>query len=395
MKKNPYDPAPRTGIVTFSAGDGGNDKMLVHLARGLTEQGCKVDFVTRTRHAPYLDMLPPSVNWILLEATSSKGRTAALARYVAEAQPDVLLSGKRSDEETLSAVQRARTNTRVFFRVGTTLSVRNENRGILKTWWRTRRMRHLFPKAHGVIAVSQGVARDVVRFLMVPAEKIHVVPNPVVTPEMQAQKPPVPSHPFYAIPRDIAIVVGMGGFRKQKDFPTLLRAFAMVVRRRPARLILLGQGHLEEKLKALSRSLGIAGDVAFPGFVKDPYGYLAHADLFVLSSLWEGSPNVLTEALALGTPVVATDCPSGPREILQDGRYGRLVPCSNPEAMAQAMEETLKNPPPPDFLKQAVNRYTLACSAREYLRAFGLCGNATSEEPSKKAGGNPNGESTR
>ncbi|MGQ9483908.1 MAG: glycosyltransferase [Desulfosoma sp.] len=372
MSRNPSCRPCRIGIVTFSAGDGGNDKMLVHLARGLSEQGCAVDFITRTKTAPYLDRLPFSVRRIAIDESSRKDRTMSLARYVAENAPDVMLSGKRSDLEVLKAVRLASTNTRVFFRVGTTLSARYDHRSKLVGWWRLRPLRRLFPQADGILAVSRGVAQDICRLLKVPAEKIHVVPNPVVTQDMLSKTPPRPSHPFYTGSPDIPIVVGMGGLRKAKDFPTLLRAFAIVVHKRPARLLILGQGHLKEKLMTLSRSLNTAPWTDFPGFVENPYGYLAHAHLFVLSSLWEGSPNVLTEALAMGTPVVATDCPSGPREILQDGRYGCLVPCGDPHAMAQAMLEVLENPPPPSFLKEAVARYTLAASTHEHLRAFGL-----------------------
>lgn len=382
MTRNHPVQAPRVALITFSAGDGGNDRMLVHLARGLSEHGCTVDFLTRTAQAPYLGSLPPSVKLRVIDENSEAARIGRLTRYVAQCQPDVLLSGKRSDAEALAAVRSAGTPTRVFLRVGTTLSARNENRSIFKTWWRMRRMRRLFPKAHGVIAVSQGVARDVERLLGVPRERIHVVPNPVVTPEMLAQTPPLPAHRFYEPPRDVPVVLGMGGLRKAKDFPTLLRAFAIMTRQRPARLLILGKGHLKEKLLDLARSLGIDPWTDFPGFVENPYGYLAHADLFVLSSLWEGSPNVLTEALAMGTAVVATDCPSGPREILQDGRYGRLVPCGDPQALAQAMLETLEGRPDPSFLKQAVARYTLSASTREHLKAFGMLGAASVETPS-------------
>ncbi len=387
--------APRIGLITFSAGDGGNDRMLVHLARGLSEQGCAVDFLTRTAQAPYLGSLPPAVRRLVIEGHSETERIRCLARYVAEARPEILLSGKRSDAEALAAVRSAKVGTRVFFRVGTTLSARNENRSILKTWWRMRQLRRLFPKADGVIAVSRGVARDVERLLHVAPERIHVVPNPAVTPEMLAETPPLPNHPFFQPPRDAPVVIGMGGLRKAKDFPTLLRAFALVNRERPVRLIILGQGRLREKLLKLGRSLGIEARIDLPGFVENPYGYLAHADLFVLSSLWEGSPNVLTEALAMGTPVVATDCPSGPREILQDGRYGRLVPCADPKALAQAMLETLHAPPDPSFLKQAVVRYTLSSSSREHLKAFGLLPAFHREAPVGDCPGKAEGETSR
>ncbi|ROR03091.1 glycosyltransferase [Desulfosoma caldarium] len=381
MTMNPSSRPPRIAVVTFSAGDGGNDKMLVHLAQGLSEQGCAVDFITRTMTAPYLDRLPMQVRRLVIHEASHRDRTRSLGRYVAENAPDVVLSGKRSDREVLEAVRLVKTNTRVFIRVGINLSARYDHRSKLIGWWHLRPLRRLLPQADGILAVSRGVAQDLLRLFKIPSEKIHVVPNPVVTPKMLSEMPPVPSHRFYASSPEVPVVVGMGGLRKAKDFPTLLKAFAIVVQTRPARLLILGRGHLRDKLMALARSLNIAPWTDFPGFVESPYSYLAHAQLFVLSSLWEGSPNVLIEALAMGTPVVATDCPSGPREILQDGRYGRLVPCGNPHAMAQAMLKSLENPPQPSFLKEAVTRYTFAASTHEYLRAFGLLAKVPAKRP--------------
>jgi glycosyltransferase involved in cell wall biosynthesis len=138
------------------------------------------------------------------------------------------------------------------------------------------------------------------------------------------------------------------------------------------RLIILGEGRDRVALEQLAAREGVGTDVALPGFQSNPYAWLSRARLFVLSSAWEGSPNALTEAMALGVPVVSTDCRSGPRELLDGGRYGRLVPVGDVDALAAAMLETLERPPPAETLTEAVHDYGAQSSARHYLRALGL-----------------------
>jgi len=165
---------------------------------------------------------------------------------------------------------------------------------------------------------------------------------------------------------------GAGRLTRQKDFATLIHAFALLNARRPARLIILGEGRMRGELEALASELSIADRVALPGYVQNPHAWMAKAALFVLSSRWEGSPNVLTEALALGTPVVSADCPSGPREVLAGGRYGPLVPMGEPLALAEALATTLARPLPADTLREAVAEYHASLSAARYLEALGL-----------------------
>lgn len=176
-------------------------------------------------------------------------------------------------------------------------------------------------------------------------------------------------HPWLR-PGQPPVIVVAGRLERQKDFPTLIRAFAQVRGERPCRLLILGDGGGRARLQALSAELGITADVDLPGFQANPYPFLARADLFVLSSRWEGSPNVLTEALALGTPVVATDCPSGPHELLDGGRYGPLVPVGDVAALGKAVAATLDQPLPPERLEAAVADYTQATSAERYLEVL-------------------------
>ncbi len=190
-----------------------------------------------------------------------------------------------------------------------------------------------------------------------PPERVHVVRNPVVTADLARQAAAAVAHPWLhdtAVP----VVMGIGRLTRQKDFPTLIRAFARLRRIRPARLLILGEGADRQALLDLATTEGVAADVALPGFQANPYAWLVRARL--------------TEALALGVPVVSTDCRSGPRELLAGGRYGPLVPVGEVEALATAMNDVLARPLSADELKSAVNEYGAERSARRYLEILGL-----------------------
>jgi glycosyltransferase involved in cell wall biosynthesis len=232
-------------------------------------------------------------------------------------------------------------------------------------------MRRHYPRAQGVIAVSRGVADDVARIVRMPSARIHIVPNPVIPPELSDLATSPVDHPWFTAPGP-PVILGAGGLRRSKDFPTLLRAFARLREKRALRLVILGEGRQRPRLEVLAGELGVGDDVSLPGFVANPYAYMARARLFVLSSRWEGSPNVVVEAMAVGTPVVCTDCPSGPREILQGGTYGPLVPVGDVDAMAGAMAAILDTPPSGQTLQAAVAPYTIHLSTERYLEAFGI-----------------------
>ena len=204
-----------------------------------------------------------------------------------------------------------------------------------------------------------------------PRDLIHVVPSPVVPGSLFDADLPRPDHPWFADPGR-PLILSAGELCGRKGFDTLLRAFTLVRAQRPCRLLILGRGGARQALLALARELGVADDFALPGFVPQPYAWMAHADLFAFTSRWEGLGFVLIEALAVGTPVVATDCPSGPREILAGGRFGPLVPVGDHQAMAQAIAATLDAPLPPATLRQAARPYEIEASTDAYLDAFGL-----------------------
>jgi glycosyltransferase involved in cell wall biosynthesis len=220
-------------------------------------------------------------------------------------------------------------------------------------------MRRLYPKADRIVAVSQGVADDLISLLNLPHEKVTVIYNPIFTPELFEQAKQPANHPWFEQNR-LPVILAVGRLTRQKDYPILFRAFSLVRQVRPAKLLILGEGEERANLERLAIELGIQNDVSMPGFVDNPFAFMAKASVFVLSSAWEGFGNVLVEALACGCPVVATDCRSGPREILDNGRYGRLVPVGDHEALAKAILETLDNP---DF---PANRQTRLQRAMEF-----------------------------
>jgi glycosyltransferase involved in cell wall biosynthesis len=208
-------------------------------------------------------------------------------------------------------------------------------------------VRRFYPWADYVVGVSEGVTEDLARFVTLPADKLRVISNPIVASDIgELAGAPVDTDWFDS---DEPVFVAAGRLQPQKDFPTLLRAFAHVRSTRPARLVILGEGPERSTLEALVEELELTADVALPGVLANPYAYMARSTAFILSSKWEGLPTVLIEAMSCGAPVIATDCPSGPREILSGGRYGTLVPVGDVAALARAMNAALDGdlPRPP------------------------------------------------
>jgi glycosyltransferase involved in cell wall biosynthesis len=209
----------------------------------------------------------------------------------------------------------------------------------------------LYARADHVIAVSEGAAESVVTGTRAGSEEVSVLHNPIDVAGIRQAAVEAVDHPWLA-DDDLSVVLGVGRMTPQKDFPTLVRAFQQLRREREdARLIVAGKGEGLDSLQSLVAELDLEGSVDLPGYVDNVYGYMDRADVFALSSAWEGLPTVLIEALACGTPVVATDCPSGPREILRDGELGPLVPVDDPEALADALAATLASPPDPGPLR--------------------------------------------
>ncbi len=366
--------AKRIAILMRNPETGGVERMLVNLAQGFAQRGFPVDLIVGARDNPYFENLHPSINLIWLGSIEPAQFLPALSAHLSSQRPAVLMAAKDEDCALAGAVKLRLANPpRVFLRASVDYSGQLVGRraGRLKTWWRHRQVRRLFERADELICVSEGVARDMRRILSHRQMKTHVLPNPTITAQLADGAARALAHPWFA-PGQPPVILGVGRLAPIKNFSLLLRAFARVHAQLNCRLVIVGDGKQREQLLALADSLNVRDCFDLPGFDANPYAYMARCALFVLSSAWEGLGNVLVEAMACGAPVVSTDCPSGPAEILEGGRLGPLVPLNDDTALADAMLARLRAPRDSEALRAAVARFTIENSSAAYLRAFGL-----------------------
>ena len=366
----------RIACLFSTSGHSGVDRFARHLIPALARRGYAVDLLKVRRHGPNLNPdrgeTPEGVRIIDLGSRHTYACLPAIVRYLRRERPTAMLSDKdRVNRTALLSRALARVPTRLVVRSGTTISIDLASRGMLERWIQRTSMGRLYRFADNVIVNSHNVADDMSTYTGLPRHLITVVPNPIVPAARFLETQPRPDHPWYAV-GEPPVVLGVGELTDRKDFATLIRAFATVRRTRACRLVILGKGSAHRELQELARSLGVDADVDLPGFKDNPQSFMAHAALFALTSLWEGNPLVLPEALAVGTPVVATDCPSGPREVLQDGRYGPLVALRDPPGLAAAIIQTLDHPLPKTTLQEAARPFEIEASTDAYLDAMGL-----------------------
>jgi glycosyltransferase involved in cell wall biosynthesis len=375
-------------LVLSDLGGGGAQRRMLTLARAFADRGHRVDVVVTSSEGPFRTELSPAVRLVPLASRGARLRGiasrrgprvlasfAALARYFATERPDAVLSTSNpANLACLWARTRARVSLPVVVSVNVHLSAATGERQ--RAWGPLLRtlVRRAYAKADAIVANSQGVADDLVRSASVPPERIAVIHNPVdVTAIRERAREPV-EHPWTA-PGGPPLVLAVGKLKLQKDFPTLLRAFARVRAAQPARLVILGEGEERHRLERLARELGVAADAALPGFVTNPFAWMARAAVLVHPSAWEGFSNVLCEALACGCPVVSTDCPGGSGEILDHGAIGPLVPVGDDRALADAILALLSDPPDPERLRARVARFSVDAAVDRYLDVvLGACG---------------------
>lgn len=358
-------------ILTSFSGQGGVERMVLNLLGELARRGVPADLVVTRRDTLPVASVPAGIRLVDLGVRHSPFAVLPLAIYLRRRAPAALLAVKdRAIRAALLARRLGGARTRVVGRLGTHLSESLRHRSGVARWLRVRPMRVLYRDIDLLVGISRGVVEDAQRLTGLPDSRLRVIPNPVVTPELLRRGAEEVREPWLA--EATPVVLGVGRLTRQKDFATLVRAFAVVQAARPCRLLLVGEGEERGALTGLVEGLGLADTVRLVGYQENPYAYMARASVVVLSSLWEGLGNVLVEALALGTPVVATDCPSGPAEVLAGGRYGRLVSPGDAREMAAAILATLADPLPGALLRQAAAPYAVERSAGEYLRALGV-----------------------
>ena len=395
---------PPIAIYIPTLAGGGAELSMLRLGRHLIDHGYDVDIVVNRAEGPHRAAVPeastlvelPRMNkWrarltvlarhpgdraVLWPALVRSRRTVmglryigGLTHYLQTRRPAVLISTLyQANLIALWARRLAQVTTPVIVTERNTLS-QSRAAGMSRTAERGR-WQHLprliattYGRADAIVSVSDGVADDLARLSQLPRAAITTIYNPVVSEEL-TEKAAVPcAHAWFASDAP-PVILAVGRLEEQKDYPTLLRAFADMAATTNARLVILGEGSLRQSLEQLAARLGIADRVDLPGWAVNPYCYMARAAVFVLSSRWEGLPAVLIEALACGCPVVATDCPSGPREILDGGIYGALVPVGDSDALGAALSDALVQPADATRQQQAAARFTAGRSVSAYCR---------------------------
>jgi glycosyltransferase involved in cell wall biosynthesis len=389
----------RIAFFMSSLAGGGAERVVLSLAAEFVKRGHQADVVVASRRGELVSEVPESVRVIELGASGLVSALRALLRlpfgtvgmvlptmitrrrkkirslprlvsYLRKQQPDVLLA--TTDVANLVALWAgwiARVDTRLYVKADVDLSSWVDNvfdvlhrrlPRLIAAWYR---------RAQGVVAVSAGLADELAGIANVSPTRIHVIYNPVdchrIT-ELAAQKL---DHPWFQPDRP-PVVLAAGRLHSQKDYATLLHAFARLRRQQTSKLVIIGEGPERARLDSLAAQLGISEDVDLPGFQKNPYAYMARAGVFALSSAWEGLSNVLIEALACGCPVVSTDCPHGPAEVLAGGKYGTLVPVRDPEALAEALKATLGQKADTSEARQRAWHFDIRAVADRYWQLF-------------------------
>lgn len=357
-------------IYLPSFAGGGAERLHINLAPELIKLGYDVTFLVNLKEGALCDLLPPNVKLVCLNARNTRESIIPLYRFLREHKPDILLCNLHvCNMAGLVMKLLPWVRTKVIPSFHCTLSPIAKNNLSLSSRARTFFYRTMLNLSNAIVAVSKGVSEDVALFTSLELSRFTVIYNPVITGSF-LQQIESDQNPTSTEKNARPIILGAGRFTKQKDFPTLISAFARVRARRDCRLVILGEGPLREELQDQIKALGLQDSVSLPGFIANPAASFCSADAFVLSSLYEGLGNVLIEALACGTPVVSTDCPSGPAEILENGKYGQLVPVGNAEAMAEAILSTLDNPLPKEMLRERGLYFTAERAARHYHEVF-------------------------
>jgi glycosyltransferase involved in cell wall biosynthesis len=330
--------AGRLLVVTPSLGGGGAEHHLVRILPALAAE-FDVHLATLKRGGALVSHVPGNVTRHEIDSRRWVIAAWRLRRLIRRIRPALLFGIQEAANIPLLM---ARRTLAAGARPAAAISIQTSLAAVLaRSKPRTRMLlrqaiNQLYPDADAIITTSGGIVRDLASIAPAASGHAAVIPNASVTEAIAGLAAAPCDHPFFS-DGTAQVIVACGRLIEPKDYPTLLRAMVFVRATRPVRLIILGDGPLAGPLRALARDLGISDQVSFTGYVDNPYAFYARATLFVLSSQWEGFGNVIAEALACGAPVVSTDCPHGPGDILDRGRYGVLAPVGDPAALARAI----------------------------------------------------------
>ncbi len=358
-------------IIFFFPGfnSGGIERVTLNLADEFLRRGMDVTLLVLRAEGPLRSQVPDGARVVGLGGGNLYYRLPAVVKTLRRERPDaVLTSSTNINNLALLARRLSGVKTRIVISEHNHFQREEEQRSRrLSVRFRDQLRRRLYPWADGIAAVSAGVANSL-RAAGIAAGRIQVIHNPIYNLALLEKAEELPGHAWFAGgAADEPVALAVGRLAAQKDYPTLLRAFAALLDERPARLVILGEGPDRGALEGLVDELGLESRVALLGYVPNPYAYMAHSKALVLSSTHEGFANVLVEAMACGTQVVSTDCPSGPAEILENGRYGRLAPVGDARGLAKAIGQALDAPISAEALRRRAADFSVEAAAQRYL----------------------------
>jgi glycosyltransferase involved in cell wall biosynthesis len=366
---------------------GGAERVQINLARYFLDRGLRVDLVVCKYFGSLKDKVPSGVRLVSLDASRVMFSLPAYLRYLRIARPSVVLSSVEN-ANIISCVGRMFSSHRhrLVVRLDNSLTEPGRRPLQMHRWPVTAAVACTFHAADEFVAVSDGLKTQLGRLPGLSKKPIHRIYNPIIHEGFDAQASLAPTLPPSIQPGQ-PFVLAAGRLHKQKGYRHLLLAFARVVSQRPAHLVILGEGDDREELQSLAASLGIVAHVHFLGYRPNPLAYMRHAAVFVLSSIAEGFGNVIVEALACGTPVISTDCPHGPREILAGGRYGTLVPVGDVDALACAITASLDRPKPAmsNELREHLRLFSIETIGKQYIAELELSSGTASQGQLAKA----------
>jgi len=333
-------------------GGGGAERVMVTLANGFAQRGHRVDLVLAKAEGPYRSEVSARVNVIDLNRSRVLASLLPLALYLRRERPEAMLSAlNHANIVAILARKLGGVSTRLVVSERNSLtSLRADRKGrfILGL------MQRLYSDAEHVVAVSQASAAELVEQLRLPERQVTHIPNPVDVEGIRRLSEKRPRHKWLE-PGSPPVILAVGRLEPQKDYHTLLDAFARLCADRDVRLVILGEGRMRTELEQRISSLNLQDSVELVGFQSNPFGWMAACDVYVMSSRFEGFPNSLAQAMACGARVVSTDCPTGPYEILEGGKWGRLVQMGDAAALAEALAASLDECNSPDSYKRVDN----------------------------------------